>query len=215
MKKNAMLKIAAVLLVAVLLTTCAISSTFAKYTTGTKTDTESAHVAGWGLNLTAAYNGDLFTDVYGAGNEVNGNGTAVMAPGTSGEASFVSTVTKDDNVNLEVDAEITYTFDVQVNGFADSYCPVVVTINGTECEATTGALLQSEIIAALETELAGDTLIKAGTTDFTDYNRTVAISWNWAFEGNDTKDTDLGDNPTANTITITISAVINQVKPTT
>ena len=61
MKKNAMLKIAAILLVAVLLTTCAISTTFAKYVTNTADYAPSeARVAKWGLTFTSI-NADIFT----------------------------------------------------------------------------------------------------------------------------------------------------------
>ena len=48
MKKNVMMRVASALLVAVLMTTCAISGTFAKYTSS-KTDSDSARVAVWGL----------------------------------------------------------------------------------------------------------------------------------------------------------------------
>jgi len=50
MKKNVMMRVASALLVAVLMTTCAISGTFAKYTTS-KTDSDSARVAKWGVSV--------------------------------------------------------------------------------------------------------------------------------------------------------------------
>ena len=53
MKKNKMMRIASVLLVAVLLSTCAISSTFAKYTTEF-TGTSTAKVATWSVNVADA-----------------------------------------------------------------------------------------------------------------------------------------------------------------
>ena len=49
MKKNTMMRIASVLLVAVLLSTCVISGTYAKYTS-TVTTSDSARVAYWGFN---------------------------------------------------------------------------------------------------------------------------------------------------------------------
>ena len=62
MKKNIMMRLSALLLVAVLLTTCVISGTFAKYvTTGTATD--SARVAKWGVTVEAKLD-DLFVDEY-------------------------------------------------------------------------------------------------------------------------------------------------------
>ena len=89
MKKNAMLKIAAVLLVAVLLTTCAISSTFAKYATTGDDFEDSARVARWGVtvetNLDSSDSG--FEVEYKADDTkwVKSRGTdKVIAPGTSG-----------------------------------------------------------------------------------------------------------------------------------
>ena len=48
MKKNVMMRVASALLVAVLMTTCAISGTFAKYTT-TASGKDAARVANWGF----------------------------------------------------------------------------------------------------------------------------------------------------------------------
>ena len=62
MKKNAMLKIAAILMVAVLLTTCAISSTFAKYVTS-DSYSDTARVAKWGITLTVSQD-KMFADNY-------------------------------------------------------------------------------------------------------------------------------------------------------
>ena len=61
MKKNVMMRVASVLLVAVLLTTCAISGTFAKYTTG-DAGHDTARVAKWGVTITA--NGTTFAEAY-------------------------------------------------------------------------------------------------------------------------------------------------------
>ena len=50
MKKNKFMRLASVMLMLCLITTCAISGTFAKYTTsGTATDT--ARVAKWGVGV--------------------------------------------------------------------------------------------------------------------------------------------------------------------
>ena len=52
MRKNKMMRLASGLLVAVLLTTCTISGTFAKYVTSAKADS-SARVAKFGVEVTA------------------------------------------------------------------------------------------------------------------------------------------------------------------
>lgn len=67
MKKNVMMRIASVLMVAVLLTTCAISGTFAKYVTKAE-GTDSARVAKWGIVLTMEGD-DMFAPEYEADDE--------------------------------------------------------------------------------------------------------------------------------------------------
>lgn len=91
MKKNKMMRIAAVLLIVTLLSTCAISGTFAKYVA--KADlSDSARVAKWGIKIETS--GDLFSDTYEAEDEayINAGGTIsvdaaddaeVVAPGTT------------------------------------------------------------------------------------------------------------------------------------
>lgn len=91
MKKNIMMRAASALLVAVLLTTCAISGTFAKYTTSTS-GTDTARVAYWGFQDDASLTIDLFDGSYDSDHvkssgEVDGF-TNVIAPGTSKEVAF-------------------------------------------------------------------------------------------------------------------------------
>ena len=61
MKKNKLMRLASCLLVGTLLTTCAISGTFAKYTTQDAAN-DSARVAKWGITLQII--GDLYSDSY-------------------------------------------------------------------------------------------------------------------------------------------------------
>ena len=63
MKKNKMMRIASVLLVAVILTTCAISGTFAKYVSSADSS-DSARVAYWGFNPATMNITDLFANAY-------------------------------------------------------------------------------------------------------------------------------------------------------
>lgn len=62
MKKNKMMRIASILMVATLITTCAISGTFAKYVT-TAEGEDTARVAKWGIVL-GMQSEDLFADKY-------------------------------------------------------------------------------------------------------------------------------------------------------
>lgn len=89
-----MMRIASILLVATLLTTCAISGTFAKYVTKASGD-DTARVAKWGIVLGIS-GGDAFDTQYPASDEayleaggeysvVSSNDDKVVAPGTSSE----------------------------------------------------------------------------------------------------------------------------------
>ena len=92
MRKNRMMRAASALLVAVLMTTCTISGTFAKYVTEVSSE-DFARVAKWGFEPSAMDLSDLFKDAY----DLNPDGTIevdsatpadVIAPGTWGEAKF-------------------------------------------------------------------------------------------------------------------------------
>ena len=115
MKKNKMLRIASILLVVTLLSTCVISGTFAKYVTKAEGE-DQARVAKWGVLVTVE--GGAFADTYAAEDEYylaaegvysvvanntefdeNGNitkhGDNLVAPGTSSaqiEGDLVATV---------------------------------------------------------------------------------------------------------------------------
>ena len=93
MKKNKMMRIASVLLIVTILSTCAISGTFAKYVTSA-TVGDNARVAKWGINIAMEGN-TLFADQYdfSTGSTFHGRNNAadvavkaavpVVAPGTS------------------------------------------------------------------------------------------------------------------------------------
>ena len=78
-----MLKLASAMVILCLITTCAISTTFAKYTTGGSVD-DTARVAKWGVEVTM--DGDpMFSNTYAGGpNGISVSATEnVVAPGTS------------------------------------------------------------------------------------------------------------------------------------
>ena len=90
MKKNKMMRTAAVLGVAALLTTSALSGTLAKYTT-TAEGGDSARVAKWGITM-GSNGSSTFSNTYDASQDPTVKGTSndkVIAPGTHGEASYV------------------------------------------------------------------------------------------------------------------------------
>ncbi|MBE6534593.1 MAG: hypothetical protein E7678_06480 [Ruminococcaceae bacterium] len=205
MKKNAMLKIAAILMVAVLLTTCAISSTFAKYTTTGAAGTASARVAKWGVTIDTTITG-LFVDTYDADSDdevISFNGADVVAPGTEGSVTLATSIkgTPEVAVAVTTDADLTL-----ANWEVDSayYCPLVftITLNSVAKTIKTGDVIEGEnvIDTAAELETAVEAAIEAATKEYaagtdlsaaTDFDLTIA--WSWAFTGDDVKDTALGN----------------------
>lgn len=87
MRKNKMMRAASALMVAVLLTTCTISGTFAKYVTEAS-GSDEARVAKWGVEVSAISN-ELFAETYAANDENTKIATTVVAdekvvaPGTT------------------------------------------------------------------------------------------------------------------------------------
>ena len=116
MKKNVFLKIASVMLVLCLASTCAIGTTFAKYTTADSAS-DTARVARWGI--TVAVSGTLFGTDYAAttadtivaatSQSVSSSDTAnIVAPGTKNETGF--------QVKLSGTPEVQYDVTAGLNG---------------------------------------------------------------------------------------------------
>lgn len=183
MKKNKMMRFASVLLVAVLLSTCAISGTFAKYTS-TASGTATAKVAKWdvkvgGASLDATTKDftfnlfDTIVDTYNAGTEEHGDGDKTVdaghiAPGTKG--TYTITLTNASEVDVEYIATITPPAE-----FED-----VITFN---ISPANGSL--------------------ASTQD-------IVVTWEWPYDGDDSKDLALGVSGLEN-YEITVSITVTQV----
>ena len=192
MKKNAMLKIAAVVLVAVLLTTCAISSTFAKYVSNANTNTNEARVAKWGVTATLTAPGENGLELFqnNHGDVVGDSGAIVVAPGTQNTMSLGANVTG----NPEVTCKVTVSAKIVAQGFIDGYRPVKVSIGGVEL----GDEFYSDNF--VEITAFSSTYDPATTSpEFRDYTN-LNISYVWDFEAagadktaNDANDTALGD----------------------
>jgi hypothetical protein len=232
MKKNAMLKVAAVVLVAVLLTTCAISSTFAKYVTNTdKKATASARVAAWGVEVSTGFesalnnlflksytNGDKNVEVVAAYGD-----NELVAPGTKATVQFASVVTG----QPEVSGKVTLLPEVTLDGWkidgSKDYCPLVFTVDGNKYYVgmdgiTTSAELAAKVAEAIAT--AGTQTFVAGDVLANDIE-SFDISWEWYLDAptnnkpadqNDTNDTLLGNAHTA-TVSIEIGVKVEQTGP--
>ena len=220
MKKNAMLKIAAILMVAVLLTTCAISSTFAKYTT-TDTETDSARVAKWGVTVDTTVEG-LFLETYDSGAVASTE--AVVAPGTAnGDVKATSVITGQPEVKVQVSNVVNF---VITGWLVDGafYCPLVVTVNGEPIsgldydDADEFMAAVNEAGTATKTFMPYETVLEdlEGEDEID-----TEITWKWAFEDTsdnakqtNEKDTKLGDlaaKGNAPTVAITITTTVDQL----
>ena len=206
MKKNKMMRLASVLLIAVMISTSAISGTYAKYVTSGKAHDE-ARVAKWGVTVTAT--GDSFAQMYKdeqVGNVaiatvvsnadmggLDGN-DKVLAPGTEGNMADVALTG-----TPEVDVIVTYkaTFEL-TNWFLDAnkndtedtgeefYCPIVVVVNRGAADQTFNGREYSNATAfedALEAYINGYSQSYEANTDLSTVSTDrLDISWSWDFE---------------------------------
>lgn len=203
MKKNNMMRIASVLLVAVLLTTCIIAGTYAKYTSGA-TASDSARVAYWGWGFDADVSIDLFDADYA---DVVSSNTAtpvnVVAPGTSKTATFnfvytPKTAGTNDLSTAVINApEVDYTFDVdfEVNPDTDyelldankNFTWTLKVGDGSVQTFQTVAELQAAVRALDGAAGADAKRWDAGTLPTNFYANgaavNIVIGWNWEFTG--------------------------------
>lgn len=214
MKKNIMMRLASGLLVAVLLTTCAISGTFAKYVTEGK-GFDTARVAKFGVDVTAT--GSMFKTEYDTDKTfktvVSSNEDKVIAPGTSGDLGGV-TITGTPEVAVEVKFEAT---EVKLDGKWEDkdenfYCPLEITVG----EKTISGLKYTDMacfVDDIKKEIESYSKVYGPNTTLAGEN--LGLSWAWAFEnGKDVEDTYLGDQAAdgnASSITITIATTVTQI----
>ena len=229
MKKNVMMRVASLLMVCVLATTCGISGTFAKYVTSNFSQ-DNARVAKFGVTV-KGYT-DMFAKNYietaeddaVAATVASSTTEDVVAPGTQGTLTGF-----DVNGQPEVDVRVSYkvndftmanwAVDVNKDGTTDEvYCPIVFTIskNGVEEKCFIGDGIATDI-----TELVAEVVGKIDGY-YVDYQANelldgnvdddLVISWKWHFEGKvehtggtgpdcqyDAKDTLLGDQAAVDT----------------
>lgn len=215
MKKNTMMRVASALLVAVLMTTCAISGTFAKYVTSADA-TDTAHVAKFGVTLTVNNDDKFFSDSYtnstnGLTVQTSSAGTNLVAPGTSssengGTTTFIIAGTPEVKVAISALIDEVTAKDVFLKAgtykdwttedaedtftLTEDYYPVKWTLKQTNEDATqtiVNAGKLSDVITALKTYTES-----ASYAPNTDLGATFTLEWEWAFDGNDKADTLLG-----------------------
>lgn len=232
--KNSMLRTAAVMLALVLLTSCFVGSTFAKYvTTGNASD--SARIAKFGVEISAigneAFNTEYSTDDddYSGSLSVQSD-VKVVAPGTTGRFASLEL-----SGTPEVAVRVEYTFDMEipetwVNEAGDCYFPIVIYVNGIGYVGSAiggdgGYTSTENFISNIQRGIADFNAEYAPGTDLSADAPALNISWAWPFEHNsdwdaigghqnDTDDTYLGDlaaEDNAPEFSITVSATVTQI----
>lgn len=234
-KKNWTLRAAVLMLALVLITSCFVGGTFAKYVTS-KSGTDSARVAKFGVTVTA--NGDVFAKEYDINDQAVVGTIAksvistdkVVAPGTTSNGNFVAaTITGTPEVAVRVSYKLdaaTLQLENWKDGDGQFYCPLVfkvktpdgnTVISGMEfqtAEAMKAALVNT--VAAYTKDYAPGTDLSGKAAD------TLAISWEWPFEtgtdadkpANNVKDTFLGDEAAAGraaTVSLTLATTVTQI----
>ena len=216
MRKNKMMRLASGLLVAVLLTTCVISGTFAKYISE-KSASDSARVAKWSFEVNDANiaKQDITFDLFKTAEVKDTDGTAeadvkvgtnpetIIAPGTSG--SF--------DIKLENTSEVTAKYAMAFTVVNEKNIPIEYSIDGG---ATWSYTIADINIAASEADDATSTVLakENGTV-------TKTVQWRWVYEkgaavdpgmtgevANDAADNTLGINANDADQTITVTAKI-------
>lgn len=237
-KKNRTLRAAVLMLALVLITSCFVGGTFAKYVTSGEAG-DNARVAKWGVSITAHATGDIFAKEYDA---IAGQDNTVIA---GGEYKVIAPGTKKDNAALvtlsgkpEVSVQVTYNaehFSLTGNWIGDEnntfYCPLIIKVTGKVGDAVkTETINCVEKTSAAEVETAVKNAVAACSATYgpnTDLS-TVAgdglkISWEWPFEGTanqgqtDAMDTYLGDQAAKTSdldvpsIHIPVTATVTQI----
>ena len=220
MKKNRAMRIAALLLVLTMMTSCFVGGTFAKYVTEGEKTLETARVAHWGVKITVSGDDafaqtyqDAYTNVAADITVASSTGDDVVAPGTTG-----TLFTMNVEGSPEVDTQVTITADLELNGWvlADSsvYCPIVFNVNGTDYAWNAGTYASIDdfeaVVEKAITEQAGKYEANADLSTVLD----DSITWTWAIGDPSAEDTYLGDQAAegnAATISLEMSIKIEQV----
>lgn len=213
------MRLASVLLVLTLLTTCMTAGTFAKYVTSAE-GSGTARVAKFGVDVSVNA-GDVFGQNYAnkdAGNGVvaDKNGATVsakdmvVAPGTQGSMTFSITGTPETAVTLNISLDDkespmmkevmlkagTYkdmTTDTEVELDADYY-PVKWTLKDSNQKVV--GQLENKKLSEIEdyfSKLEKDYNPNKNLTEVLGGDGTYTLSWNWAIEENNAADTLLGN----------------------
>ena len=239
LKNNRTMRAAVLLLALVLITSCFVGGTFAKYVTSSDA-ADLARVAKWGVTVTAHATGDVFAKEYagiaGQDNTVvaDDGKTNVVAPGTKKENAALVTLSGQPEVavNVTYSAEHFSLTGNWVGNENEFYCPLIIKVthkeNGTDqtetiyCATKNSAEKVAEAVKAAVA--ACSATYEPNTNLSTVENGGLKISWEWPFEGGETnpgqtdvKDTYLGNQAATATgldipvIHIPVTATVTQI----
>ena len=225
MKKNKMMRLSAILLVAVLLSLSVISGTWAKYVTSEEQQSQVVTVAKWGVEL----EGSVAEAVFNIGGSVQDNAIKVAAQDESGlwiaPGAELKLCEFDIEGNPEVASQVTYTVSLTFSeGWevdAEEYCPLVFYVNGVELkiealnesdedEEITSIQALKEAIAAEIAKLNGE---YAPNEDLSGKDLTITCKWVFESdnEGDNEKDTKLASQETMPKFNFSISCEVVQL----
>ena len=219
------MRVAGLLLALVLVTSCFVGGTFAKYVTS-GTGADHARVAKWGVKVTAHETGDIFADKYDqienqANTVIAGGNYKVIAPGTKKENAAVVTLSG----TPEVAVRVTYNADHfaltgkwayndgQAGSTDEYYCPLIFKItDGTTTKTIDcmgdGMNSVDDVKTAVKNAVESFSATYDPNMDLSTVGHNgLKISWEWPFEGSesskqtDVKDTYLGDLATTTGVT--------------
>ena len=209
MKNNIMMKIAMVLLATVMITSCAVSGTFARYTS-TATGSSTARIASWDFKVggtkvsTNNLTFNLFNTVFdtngsAATNDADvsdGDTPAVIAPGTWG---YFDIVLKNDS---EVTARYSIAFSQSKTNASNGLNIKYLISTGNTLPAANSSWVSD--IASLNIAASNSTVMAMDAT------KTIRVFWKWDFSGgNNSQETTLGENAGgANVPSIRVTATV-------
>ena len=211
LKNNRTMRAAVLLLALVLITSCFVGGTFAKYVTS-GTGGDQARVAKFGVTVAATDNSMFKTKYATDDQQANTAGISasvesttkdnLVAPGTKADDAFIFSITGKPEVAVNVKIAIGAQMDVYLGAgtypdlttaaaddtfeLAQDYYPVVYTLKQNGVVKVTGTL--AEVATYLES-ISKD---YKPNTDLSGEFGNYTLSWEWAFDGNDKADTLLG-----------------------
>lgn len=197
------IRVAMILLVLALITSCVVGGTYAKYVSS-GVGLDAARVAKFGVEIIG--NGTAFSKTYDT-NTARGTMKSVLstdnviAPGTSGEMISMSV-----SGNPEVSVAVTYKGEFAIDNWevVDSeetkyYCPITIIVDGSEIKGTsfeTAQQFQDAVNAAIDGCSGTYYVEEFSTGGLGKTIRVPSVQWRWDFDGegiNDQYDTYLGN----------------------